>query len=135
MSEAFLPLDPTPTDWHGQADAPAHPRPLCRRASLQAARPRRGPALGRLPRLPAGLHARQRIRGFTQTEIRLDVDFTRSSLFLDPAALQGFGGEQALANADFDRALTEAGRGALWRRREPPLLGGRPAAHERRRPR
>ena len=47
-------------------------------------------------------------RGFTQSEVRLDVDFPRSALFLDPAALEGFGAEQALANADFDRVLAEA---------------------------
>lgn len=48
------------------------------------------------------------LRGFTQTDLRLDVDFPRSELFLDPAALRGFGADQALANADFDRVLTQA---------------------------
>ncbi len=48
------------------------------------------------------------IRGFTQAEVRLQMDFPRSSLFLDPAALRGFGGEAALNNADFDAALRRA---------------------------
>jgi phosphate transport system permease protein len=108
MSEAFPPLDPAPTDWHGEA--------MRRRIRRRYAAERRFKLLGLGAVLvSAGFLAfllismfGNGIRGFTQTEIRLDVDFTRSSLFLDPAALQGFGGEQALANADFDRALTEA---------------------------
>jgi phosphate transport system permease protein len=40
--------------------------------------------------------------------VRVDIDFPRSELFLDPAALRGFGAEQALATADFDRVLAEA---------------------------
>ena len=48
------------------------------------------------------------LRGFTQSEIRLDVDFPRSDLFLDPAALQGFGAQEALANADFGRVVAQA---------------------------
>ncbi|MBX3562354.1 MAG: phosphate ABC transporter permease PstA [Sphingomonas sp.] len=47
-------------------------------------------------------------RGFTQTEIRLDLDFPRSALFLDPAAVSGFGADQALANADFEGAVAAA---------------------------
>ena len=42
-----------PTDWR-DGDAAAHPQALRGRAALPAARPRRDPALGRLPRLPAG---------------------------------------------------------------------------------
>jgi phosphate transport system ATP-binding protein len=42
------------------------------------------------------------LRGFTQTEIRLTVDFPRSTLMLDPAALKGFDAEQALAGADIE---------------------------------
>src|SRR5690606_14904287 len=41
------------------------------------------------------------IRGFTQTELRLDIDFPQGALILDPAVLHGFGADQALANADF----------------------------------
>ena len=48
------------------------------------------------------------IRGFTQAEVRLDVDFPRSSLFLDPATLKGFGAEAALAGADIEGAVRGA---------------------------
>lgn len=47
-------------------------------------------------------------RGFTQTEVRLDIDFPRSDLFLDPAALQGFGAEAALAGADVEGVIRAA---------------------------
>ena len=108
MSEVFIPVDPTPTDWNGQA--------MRRRIRRRYAAERRFRLIGLgAVLLSAGFLAfllismlGNGIRGFTQTEVRLDVDFTRSNLFLDPAALQGFGGEQALANADFERALIEA---------------------------
>jgi phosphate transport system permease protein len=48
------------------------------------------------------------IRGFTQTEVRLDIDFPKSQLFLDPATLKGFGAEAALAGADIDAAVRAA---------------------------
>lgn len=48
------------------------------------------------------------VRGFTETEVRLDIDFPQSSLFLDRAAVEGFGAEAALANADFEGAIREA---------------------------
>ena len=48
------------------------------------------------------------IRGFTQAEVRLDVDFPRSTLFLDPATLKGFGAEAALAGADIEGAVRSA---------------------------
>jgi len=47
-------------------------------------------------------------RGFTQTEVRVDIDFARSALFIDPATLQGFGAEAALAGADIDGAVRTA---------------------------
>ena len=49
--------------------------------------------------------------GFTQAEVRVDIDFPRSGLMLDPAALQGPGADAALAAADIDglvRAAAEA---------------------------
>jgi phosphate transport system permease protein len=52
-------------------------------------------------------------RGFTQTEIRLPIDFPRSSLMLDPAALKGFGAEQALAGADIEGAVAGAADAAF----------------------
>jgi phosphate transport system permease protein len=108
MSDAALPLDPTPTDWAGEA--------MRRRIRRRYGAERRFRLLGLAAvLLSAGFLAfllvtmlANGIRGFTQSEVRLDIDFPRSSLFLDPAALRGFGAEQALAGADFDRALTEA---------------------------
>ncbi len=48
------------------------------------------------------------VRGFTQTEVRLDIDFARSALIIDPATLQGFGADAALAGADIDGAVRKA---------------------------
>ena len=48
------------------------------------------------------------IRGFTQAEVRLDIDFQQSAIFLDPATLKGFGAEAALAGADIDGAVRAA---------------------------
>jgi phosphate transport system permease protein len=47
-------------------------------------------------------------RGFTQTEIRVDIDFPKSALFIDPATLEGFGAEDALAGADIDGTVQTA---------------------------
>ena len=57
-------------------------------------------------------------RGFTRTEIRLPVDFPHSTLILDPATIQGFGAEAALAGADIAGATTKAAD-AAW-----PTIGG-----------
>ncbi len=48
------------------------------------------------------------LRGFTQTEVRLDLDFPSSTLIIDPAALRGFGADAALAGADIDGAVRAA---------------------------
>jgi phosphate transport system permease protein len=48
------------------------------------------------------------LRGFTQTEVRVDVDFTKSAVFLDPATLKSSSGGAALAGADIERAVAEA---------------------------
>ena len=48
------------------------------------------------------------IRGFTQTEVRLDIDFARSTLMIDPATLEGFGADAALATADVDGTVRKA---------------------------
>jgi phosphate transport system permease protein len=50
------------------------------------------------------------IRGFTQTEVRLDIHFPKSQLFLDPATLKGIGAEAALAGADIDSVVRAAAR-------------------------
>ena len=47
-------------------------------------------------------------RGFTQTEIRLPVDFASSNLMLDPATLEGFDVDAALAGADFEGVTAAA---------------------------
>lgn len=107
MSDVAL-VDPTPTDWASQA--------MQKRIRRRYAAERRFWLLGLFAvLLSAGFLAfllismmANGIRGFSQTELRLDLDFPRSSLFLDPAALQGFGAEQALANADFDGLVGEA---------------------------
>jgi phosphate transport system permease protein len=48
------------------------------------------------------------VRGFTQTEVRLDIDFSRSALIIDLAALKGFGADAALAGADIDGSVRAA---------------------------
>ena len=108
MSDAFATVDPTPTDWNG----PAMQARIRRRYGAE----RRFRLLGLVAILiSAGFLAFLLVtmmgngaRGFTQTELRLDMDFPRSELFLDPAALSGFGAEQALANADFEGAVAAA---------------------------
>lgn len=48
------------------------------------------------------------LRGFTQTEVRLDIDFPRSALMLDPGALEGPGADAALAGAGIDTVVRTA---------------------------
>nr|WP_114954509.1 phosphate ABC transporter permease PstA [Sphingosinicella terrae] len=101
-------IDPSPTDWNGEA--------MRRRIRRRYAAERRFKLLGLAAILvSAGFLAfllvtmfSNGISGFARSEVRLDVDFPRSSLFLDPAALEGFGADQALAGADFPEALNEA---------------------------
>src|SRR5688572_13719605 len=105
MSDGSILVDRSPTDWNGSA--------MRQRIRRRYAAERRFRLLGLVAILvSAGFLAFLLItmlangaRGFTQTEVRLDVNFPRSSLFLDPATVQGFGAEQALANADFGRAV------------------------------
>ncbi|HEX8378914.1 MAG TPA: phosphate ABC transporter permease PstA, partial [Allosphingosinicella sp.] len=47
-------------------------------------------------------------KGFTRTEVRLDMDFARSALFLDPATLKSANAEAALAGADIQGAVQKA---------------------------
>ncbi len=51
--------------------------------------------------------------GFTQTEIRLPIDFPSSTLIIDPAALKGFDADAALAGADFESATAAAADAAF----------------------
>ena len=46
-------------------------------------------------------------RGFTRTEVALDIDFPRSTLMIDPTQVERFG-DQALANADIQGAVAAA---------------------------
>jgi phosphate transport system permease protein len=46
--------------------------------------------------------------GFMETRLRLTIDFPRSDLFIDPAALKGPGAEQALAGADIEGIVARA---------------------------
>jgi phosphate transport system permease protein len=79
--------------------------------------------------------------GFMETRVRIDIDFTHSDLFLDPATLHGPDAETALAGANIEGAVAAAAqtqygpRGpaliseAAWLRvrealaEEPTLLG------------
>jgi len=47
--------------------------------------------------------------GFTQTEARVSIDFPRSDIFLDPAALRGPQAREAVASAGLEGVLTQAG--------------------------
>jgi phosphate transport system permease protein len=48
--------------------------------------------------------------GFMETRVRIDVDFPRSDLFLDPAALRGADADAALAGADIEGVVAAAAR-------------------------
>jgi phosphate transport system permease protein len=48
------------------------------------------------------------IRGFTQTELKLPIDFPGSALMLDPVSLRGPGADAALAAADFEGVAAAA---------------------------
>jgi phosphate transport system permease protein len=55
----------------------------------------------------------QGLPGFTQTEIRLPINFQSSALMLDPAALKGPDAETTLAGADFESATAAAADAAF----------------------
>ncbi|MGF1549052.1 MAG: phosphate ABC transporter permease PstA [Sphingomonadaceae bacterium] len=48
------------------------------------------------------------LRGFTQTEIKLEVDFSRAPIFVDPAALGQGEDERLLAGTDFESIASQA---------------------------
>ena len=52
-------------------------------------------------------------RGFQQTEIKLPIDFPRSTLMIDQNSLKGFNAEQALAGADIEGAAAAAADAAF----------------------
>jgi phosphate transport system permease protein len=108
MAPAAAPLRPAPTDW--KADA------MQRRIRSRYAAERRFRMLGLGAVLLSAAFLAfllitmvgNGIRGFTQAEVRLPIDFRKSAIFLDPATLQGFGAEAALAGADIDGAVRAA---------------------------
>ena len=53
------------------------------------------------------------LRGFTQTELKLAIDFPKTDLMLDPAALKGFDADNALASADFESVTASAAEAAF----------------------
>ncbi|HET9640034.1 MAG TPA: phosphate ABC transporter permease PstA [Allosphingosinicella sp.] len=105
MSKA---TDRTPTDWGG----PAMDRRLRRRYAAE--RRFRLIGLGAIL-LSAGFlvlllatMVANGARGFTRTEVRLDIDFAKSALFLDPATLGSANGRAALAGADIQGVVQKA---------------------------
>src|SRR5688572_25686325 len=105
MSEA---IDPIPTDWSAQA--------MDRRLRRRYAAERRFRLIGLAAILiSAGFLAlllttmvANGARGFTRTEVRLDIDFARSALFLDPATLRSTDARAALAGADIQGVVQKA---------------------------
>jgi len=55
------------------------------------------------------------IGGFTQYEAQLPIDFTKTDLFLDPAALKGPDARETVAGADLTTALSSAAQAAYGR--------------------
>jgi phosphate transport system permease protein len=47
-------------------------------------------------------------RGFTRTEVSLDVDFAKAALFLDPATMRSGGAKAALAGSDLQAVVAKA---------------------------
>ena len=127
MSSAYAPAAPAgpvaraPTDWKAQA--------MQRRIRQRYAAERRFRLLGLFAILIAASFLgfllfnmfANGIRGFTQTEIRLTVDFARSGLPIDPASLSGEGADEALAAADIDGAVRRAAE-AQYGREGPAYL-------------
>jgi phosphate transport system permease protein len=117
MSEAPTPR--APTDW----ESPAMRRRIRRRYAAERRFRRVG--LGAILLSAAFLAfllatmLSNGLRGFTQTEVRLDIDFPASALFLDPATLKAGNAEAALAAADIAgtvQAAAEAQYGAAGTR-------------------
>ncbi len=107
-SAAAAPLTRTPTDWKANA--------MQRRIRRRYAAERRFRLLGLFAVLLSAAFLAfllfnmfaNGIRGFTQTELRLTLDFPRSGLVIDPASLAGANADDALAAADIDGAVRRA---------------------------
>lgn len=108
MSEDFIPVDPTPTDWRD----PAMQKRIRRRYSAERRFRRVG--LGAVLLSAAFLAfllismAMNGLNGFRQTELRLDVDLRRSGVALTAEQLAGPNAEQALAEVDFEGIVRNA---------------------------
>ncbi len=63
------------------------------------------------------------LSGFTQGQIRLDIDFARSDLMIDPAALKGAQAREVIGSSGLDGVLTEAAV-ASYGEGAGELLGG-----------
>ena len=91
---------------------------LRRRAPLQAVRAGRGRPVGGVPRLPADHHGVRGLGGFTQSQIRLDVDFAALGPDARPGRAQGPAGRaRVVAGAGLDGVLEQAAVADLWRGR------------------
>ena len=110
-----------PTDW--KADA------MQRRIRRRYGAERRFRLLGRLAVLLSaaflafllGNMLIKGLGGFSQTELRLTVDFPRSGLAIDPAAVTGEQADDVLAAADIDGAVRRAAS-AQYGRKGPAFL-------------
>ncbi|HEU0133557.1 MAG TPA: phosphate ABC transporter permease PstA [Allosphingosinicella sp.] len=102
------PADRTPTDWSGGG--------MEQRLRRRYAAERRFRLIGLFAILvSAGFLAlllftmvSNGARGFTRTEVRLDIDFAKSAIFLDPAMLRSANAKAALAGADIQGAVQKA---------------------------
>jgi phosphate ABC transporter, permease protein PstA len=107
QSGSDVPAERAPTDWRGDA--------MRRRIARRYASERRFRLLGMAAVLAsAGFLAfllismmGNGLRGFTQTEVAVPIDFPRSAAMIDPAVLQT-NPEQALANANLPAVLEQA---------------------------
>ncbi len=98
----------TPTDWQGEA--------MRRRIRRRYAAERRFRLIGLGAILLSAAFlafllvtmVANGARGFTQTEVRLDINFASSDLFIDPAMLRGPEADRALASVDIDGATRAA---------------------------
>jgi phosphate transport system permease protein len=107
MSEART-IDPTPTDW---ASTDMRKRIARRYRSEKRFRAVGFAAIATSVGFLAFLLITMMtngLAGFVETRIQLAVDFPKSSLFLDPASLEGDGARAALAAADIEGAVAEA---------------------------
>jgi phosphate transport system permease protein len=108
MSDDFDNVDPTPTDWSDET--------MQRRIRRRYAAERRFKLVGLAAvMISAGFLAfllitmmANGLRGFTQAEVRLTIDFPQTALAVNPAEIDRVGVEAALRGADFYGAVRTA---------------------------